>query len=668
MTREPIQPPVPLNALHLLLVAALAVFVPLARELPLWVSAVFLVGAGWRLAAAHRLIVRPGRWLRLIAAVGVIAVTYRDYGGLIGREPGVALLVALTGLKLLELRSRRDYLLTAFLLYVVLLGAFLYGQSLIIGLYGFFAAAIITAALLQLGRHAPLPARAALRITATLLWQALPIMLVLYFLFPRLSGALWGVPAPGGAGTTGMSEIMRPGSVQRLTESDDTAFRVTVHGPAPPAALLYWRGLVLWDTDGQSWRAGAPVSRADADGLVPRSAAVRYQVMLEPHGKHWLYALDLPAIAPPDARLLTGWVLERSRPLLERYSYELISYPQYQTGALTPTEHARALSLPTTTSARVRALAEGWRDQASTSTQASERVVATALQHFRREPFAYTLTPPALGRDPVDAFLFESRRGFCEHYAAAFVTLMRAAGIPSRVVAGYQGGVYNPAGDYFIVRQVDAHAWAEVWLPGQGWRRVDPTAAVAPERVEHGIDAVRRLQAQGATGNTLTAEMLQRMVALGWFDNAWLRTRLVWDYANLSWYRWVGGYDQERREDLLTKLQLSRYALLAMVLGIAALVALYMLYPSLRRDPRDPVANAYARFCHKCAAIGLARAPAEGPLAFAERCRGARPDLGTAIAFITHRYIALRYGSTNAGEGLPALKAAVRNFKPRHAA
>lgn len=659
--REPLQPPVPMAALHLLLVAALAVYLPLARELPLWVSAIFVIGAGWRLAAAHRLIVRPGRWLRLLGAIAVIGITYREYGGLLGRDPGVALLAALTGLKLLELRSRRDYLLTAFLLYVVLLGGFLYGQSLAIGLYGLFAAGLTTAALLQLGRHASLDARLTLRFTAMLLLQALPIMLVLYLLFPRVSGALWGVPVGGGSGMTGMSETMRPGSVQQLIESNEPAFRASMIGAPPPVSSLYWRGLVLWDTDGQTWRAGAPL-RGDIDGFVPRAAPVRYQIILEPHGKHWLYALDLPLEAPPDTRLTAGYVLERPRPLIERLSYELVSYPRYETGALASVERTRALMLPRTTSARVRALAQEWRARGPSGTAGDESVVATALDHFRREPFGYTLTPPPLGRDPVDGFLFETRRGFCEHYASAFVTLMRAAGIPSRVVAGYQGGVYNPSGNYFIVRQSDAHAWAEVWLPGRGWQRVDPTAAVAPERIEHGIDAVRRLQAQGVNAGGLTAEMLQRIVALGWFDRAWLRARLTWDYANLSWYRWVNDYDYDRRAEFLARLHLSQHALLAALLGIGALIVIYALYHARRRGTHDPAVSGYARFCRKCAAIGLTREPAEGPLAFAERCRRARPDLAAAVENVTRHYIALRYGS--ASEHSPALNAAVRSFNP----
>ena len=662
--REPLQPPVPLAALHLLLVAALTIYLPLAREVPLWVSAAFLLGAGWRLASAHRLFLRPARPLRLLAAGAVLFITYREFGTLLGRDPGVALLVALTGVKLLELRSRRDYLLAAFLLYVVLLAGFLYGQSLALGIYGLGAAALNTAALLQLGRHVPLGPRAVARYTATLLIQALPIMLVLYLLFPRLSGALWAVPSSGASGTTGMSDVMRPGSVQQLIESDEPAFRASLIGTPPPLASLYWRGLVLWDTDGAAWRVGAPLLHAAGDELAPSAAPVRYQIILEPHDKHWLYALDLPRAAPPGTQLVAGRVLQRARPAFERYSYELVSYPQYRTGALAPGERSRALALPRNTSRRVRALAETWRERAVAAGAADDAVVTAALEHFRREPFVYTLEPPALGSDPVDAFLFETRRGFCEHYASAFVTLMRAAGIPSRVVMGYQGGTYNPAGNYFIVRQSDAHAWAEVWLPGQGWQRVDPTAAVAPERVEYGIGATRRLRERGVDVGALSAEMLERLIALGWFDRTWLHGRLLWDYANLSWYRWVGNYDHERRAQLLERLRLSQHALLAMVLGVGVLIAVYALYHARRRTPRDPVASAYARFCRKCATVGLVRSETEGPLAFAERCHRLRPDLSGDVARITHYYVGLRYGPETRREHKVALATAVREFKP----
>lgn len=645
-------------ALYWLLAGSLVAIGPHTGELPFWATAIFLTGIGWRLAATFRAFHLPNRWLRLAAALGAIALTLNEYGTLIGRDPGVTLLVALAGLKLLELQTRRDYLLAGLLLYVLLLTAFLYQHSLTLGLYGVLAVAVNTAALLQLGRHSALAWRANLRWTARLLAQAMPIMLVLYFLFPRIAGGLWGIPQAEATGVTGMPEVMRPGSLQRLSESTEPAFRVSFDG-APPAAALYWRGRIFWDSDGATWSSGAPVVDADADAFVPLAASVKYQVILEPQGTRWLYALDLPATAPPDSRWRAGYVLEHGRPLHDRYHYDLISYPRYRTGGLGHQERVRALALPAAASARVRELAGRWRASAA----GDAAVVQAALAHFRTESFVYTLTPPALRGDPVDQFLFETRRGYCEHYAAAFVTLMRAAGVPSRVVVGYQGGEYNPAGNYFIVRQADAHAWAEVWLAGEGWRRVDPTAAVAPERIELGADAVRRLQAQGLATGSLAGEALRRVMALGWFDRARLQTRLMWDYANLSWYRWVADYGPERQAEFLARLGLSGYAVWAIGLALLALVGAYSVIRFDRRPPLDPAAALYRRFCRRCAAIGLPRAPAEGPLAFAQRVAQRRPDLASPVAAITQRYIDARYGEATAA--LVSLRGLVRAFRPR---
>lgn len=650
------------RAVRLLLASAVVAFAPHALELPIGAIAAFLAAVGWRFASEQWNWYRPGKWQRVALALATIVFAYRYYGTLLGRDPGVTLLVCLTGLKLLELRILRDYMLSAFLLFLLTLSTFLYGQSLALGLYALVAVSINTAALLHLSRAAPLGFEPTVRWTLRLAGQALPIMLVLYVLFPRLPAPLWGIPFAEGGSVTGVPEVMRPGNIQSLSESPQPVFRVSFDGATPAPPLLYWRARVLWDTDGRAWYAGPPLPAADAVSFRPRGEPVRYEVTLEPQNRPWLYALDLPALIPAGARVRAGYVLERERAARERVRYDMLSYPQYATGALSNAERGRALSLPRAVSPRVHALSSTWRRGAGDAA-----VVSAALDHFRREPFVYTLTPPRLGSDPVDEFLFETRRGFCEHYAAAFVTLMRAAGIPSRVVLGYQGGEFNPAGDYLIVRQADAHAWAEVWLAGRGWVRVDPTVAVAPERVELGIDATRRLRAQGVTAGELAADAVLQAMRLGMLEHAWLRTRLGWDYANFSWYRWVGGYDLERQEAVLARLGLKEYVLPAMVGGVALLVLFYGL-PRARRARADPVVAAYTRFCGRLAHVGLERAPTEGALAFAERCVRLRPDLLPAINAITEGYVALRYGPMRAPEELHSLRRAVRQFRPRRAA
>ncbi len=376
-----------------------------------------------------------------------------------------------------------------------------------------------------------------------------------------------------------------------------------------------------------------------------------------------MFALGLPATVPAGAQALPGLVLQRSEPTRERYRYELTSYTRYRTGTLAPAVRASALQLPDDLSPRVRALANQWRRRA----ESPQAVVQAALRYFREENFVYTLTPPLLGGDPVDEFLFSVRRGFCEHYASAFVTLMRAAGVPSRVVLGYLGGENNAAGGYLIVRQADAHAWAEVWLPGHGWTRVDPTGAVAPERIEHGIDAVRRLEAQGMTPGSLPSAAVLRVLELGWFARTWNATRLYWDLMNVSWYRWVADYTSERQERFLARFGFERVSWIGMLAALVGGVALFLLaYAVLLlrgKKHRDPVQAAYRRFCKKLARAGLVRAPNEGALAFARRCTQKRPELQPAIEAVTQLYLRLRYGRFPAKENLAVLKQRVAAFK-----
>lgn len=640
-----------------LVAAALLVAVPLVRELPNWASAAYFATVLWRLAHHRWGLPQPGRLVRSLLAVAAIVLVYRHYGTVLGREPGVALLVLLTGFKLLELRSMRDTVFAALLLLLILLAAFLFDNSLPLGMYGFIAVIGVTAVLVHIQQPGLTPI-AALRTAGRLVALALPLMLVTHFLFPRLPGPLWGTPAADRQATTGMPEDMRPGNITALNLSDAVAFRAYFDEAPPPAAQLYWRVYVFWDSDGRVWRTGSPFRASDnVQGAGP---SVSYRLVVEPNDERWLPVLDLPTTVPAALRARPGFIYETRLPRRERQTLDLTSTPRYRTGSIGDLERRRALALPAQLSRRVRALADDWRRSA----QRPQDVVRVALDHFRREPFVYTLTPPALGADPVEEFLFETRRGFCEHYAAAFVTLMRAAGIPARVVVGYQGGVYNPSGNYLIVRQADAHAWAEVWTAESGWVRVDPTAAIAPARVEYGIDAVRRLEAQGMPLSTIGGEAVLRAIRLALLEQAWLRTRLTWDYVNLSWSLWVADYSLDRQARLLERFGITHGAMLLVAIVALQLVLLYALFQWRARAPRDVVQRLYDEYCKKLARVGIARHDAEGPVALAKRACSNRPDLAATINGITHLYVALRYGGAHTKTDLPALARAVRVFRP----
>ncbi len=648
-----------------LMAAGATAVAPHAGELPPWIIAVFALGGAWRYGIEVYQWYRPGKLVRFGLMLLVLAAVFRQYHTLLGRDPGTALLITLIGLKFLELKAVRDHVVSLFVFYLIILGSFLYGQSLWLGAWALLATTTCTAALVHVMQPAGLDIWRRLRLSGAMLAKAIPLMVIVYLLFPRISGTLWGLPTDAHGGLTGMPDTMQPGSIRNLSESSEIAFRVSFDGAPPPLRELYWRGLVLTDFDGRGWQRNTARAAKQEVSFFPLNDAVSYQVTLEPSNKPWMPALDLPATRPKGARYQPDFTLEHREPISERLNYSVTSYTRYRTGALDAAEHAGGLSLPPDLSPRTRALAAQWRRE----TSAPQQVAQAALDYFRRENFVYTLSPPLLGDDPVDEFLFGTRRGFCEHYASAFVALMRAAGIPSRVVVGYLGGELNTAGGYLIVRQSDAHAWAEIWLADRGWVRVDPTGAIAPERIELGIDAVRRLELRGVALGSLSSEAVQRALELGWFEFIARHTRWYWDYTNLAWYRWVVDYGKERQERFLAAFgidDISWGSLISLlVVAVLVITLVYALFLWRLKKSADPTLALYLRFCRKLARAGLERASYEGAHAFAERATRKRKDLADSISKITSLYEDLRYGPAikKDGKKFISLKKRVAAFR-----
>jgi transglutaminase-like putative cysteine protease len=645
-----------------LLGAAVVVLLPHVPRLPVWLSAVLAALFAWRFFMVQRAWPAPNRWWRWSLTALLVFLLYRQYGTLFGRDAGSALLAAMLALKFLELQRLRDYMLSVLLIYFLIVLGFLYSQAVWLVVYLAAVFVLTTATLVRLAVPGA-RARFALRLASVLMLQALPLMLAMHLLFPRLQGALWGLPQDAHAGLTGLSEEMYPGSIHQLSLSEDIAFRAHFQGAVPPPAQRYWRALVLWTTDGKGWTRGL-VTR-DQLNYEAQGTPIFYTLTPEPANRPWLPALDLPAQVPPGTRLRSGLVLETAIPARGRLSLEMSAYTQYRMHDLQESERRAGLQHASPISPRVQALAARWRESAHSDAD----VVNAALTYFRTEQFFYTLEPPVFEDDPVDEFLFEARRGYCEHYAAAFVTLMRSADIPARIVTGYQGGELNPAGNYLIVRQLDAHAWAEVWLPGQGWARVDPTAAIAPERIEYGTEGIRRLLARGAALGGLPPEALRDLLALGTIEQFRQQLSLSWDAANTAWQRWVLSYDQTRQRELLAQFGFEDVNPLRLFGLLALLVALVMgLYVALTRQrvPRpDPVQRAYISFCRKLANVGLIRAPQEGAMTFAERSARQLPQLAEAIRAITNFYLCLRYGGKEDIELEREFARRVASFRPR---
>ena len=614
-----------------LLLSILMVIAPHADHLPLWVSSLCGMLLLWRAYLNFSGNPLPKTWLLMlitIAGTGGIAINFHT---LFGREVGVTLLMLLATLKLMELRTVRDAMAIIYLALFVIITNFFYSQTIPTALYMLATLFVITGTWVQLhGRDIALKPR--LRVAATLLLQAIPLTLILFILFPRVQGPLWGLPQDAYS-SSGLDDKMAPGSLSRLILSESVAFRVSYKDKLPRREQMYWRGPVLWYFDGHTWTPGITALFA-APQFTGLDQAIDYTVTLEPHNKTWLFALDVPDKISLPATLGHDFRLYNKKPVNARLRYEARSHLVYRANLQESRRQIqRALQMPQRFNPRAQQLAAEWK--ANSTDDAA--LVRTALSYFNRQGFEYTLEPPLLGTNNIDEFMFETKQGFCEHYASAFVFLMRAANVPARVVTGYLGGEFNDIGNYYIVRQSDAHAWAEVWLAGQGWVRVDPTGAIAPARIQSGLSA--------AVSNNAALPFMARN------PPQWLRNlRLNWDALANQWNQWVLGYDTERQFAFLTRLGMESVTwqkmAMNMAIGLGLLVglfALFMLRHLYTRRP-DKVQAAWLRLCRRLARAGLPRAAHEGALDYAARVATARPELAGTIFDLATRYSALRYG------------------------
>jgi protein-glutamine gamma-glutamyltransferase len=625
----------------------------LSAQIPLWEEVlpwVAVVGTGLVVVRLLPLL-RGGagtwrRWALPMLAVAAAVAIRAQLGYFLARDPCVQFLFVLVGIKFLEARTTRDGTLLICLALFLAITQFFYSQSILaafLALPAVFALGGALAALQarsgprdQWWRQLALPGR--------LMLQGIPLAILLFVLFPRLAGPLWGSPADAGA-RTGLSDRMSPGAISQLSRSDAVAFRVDFNGRPPAGRDRYWRGPVFARFNGREWSASY---RLQGGRFAQREGpTIEYTVTLEPHGKLWLFALEHPAGLPrpasddvrADGTASDIAFLTHDQQLLARTTVtQTVRYVQRSVllGKVTPGvgDAADNLTLPrnnprTATFAReLRARVDS--DQA---------YVAALLQRFHDEPFVYTLTPPLLegDPDPVDAFLFNTRRGFCEHYAGAFVVLLRAAGIPARVVTGYQGGEMAPDGEYMIVRQSDAHAWTEAIIDGR-WQRIDPTAAVSPSRIELGLGAALPV------GEPVP--YLARL-EMTWFKSL----RLQWDAVNYQWQRGIVGFNLERQRDILREFGLDDphpVQLVAVIAGMAFAWCLAVLgIARMRRAEGAPEVALWGRACRRLARAGLSRRPDEGPLDFAERAAARWPKWGALLRAIAGSYAQLRYGPSS---------------------
>ena len=632
-----------------LLGAAAATLAPHAIHLPPWLLATCALLLAWRGLLPWEKPTVAHRALPLLVALAIAGGVHLHFGHFFGKDPGIALLAALLCLKILESSTARDIRAAVLLCFFLQLGLFFYSQALGVAALALVGSLLAIVTLVSLHDGAA-PVGPHLRTGALLLAQGLPFMFVLFVLFPRVQGPLWGLPADAYSGMSGLSDSMAPGSISRLGLSDAIAFRAEFARTPPPPPQRYWRGPVLTVFDGRTWRpdgaapAGSPSYRA-------AGPAYDYRLTLEPHNRRWLLALDYPVPPAGGPRYAGDYRLLADMPIRTRSRFDLRAYPAAAIGI--DEDHlvlATARQLPPDVNPRSRALAREF----AASAASPQVILARTLAWMRARGLAYTLNPPLLGTHSVDEFLFETQRGFCEHFSSAFVFLMRAAGVPARVVTGYQGGETNPVDGTLVVRQSDAHAWAEVWLAGGGWLRVDPTALAAPQRIEEGLAAALE------DGESLPFMRRTRL--------AWLRTaRSQWEALSNAWNQQILGYNPLRQRELLARVGLPRadWQTLTVLLGAAGGGLMMLLFGSafLQRKTQDPLDRAWSIFCRKLAKRGVPRQPWEGPIDYGTRAADAFPRQAATLLSITSSYARLRYGALIESAAVHELAQRIRRLK-----
>ena len=606
------------------------VLLPQISHLPLWCSAlagVVLVWRGWLALQARPL---PGRWWLIALLALTIAATFFTHRTLLGRDAGVTLLVVLLTLKTLELRARRDAFVVFFLAFFCMLSSFFYSQSLLtafsmlLGLLGLLT--VLVNAHMPVGKP---PLLQAARTAGGMALLGAPIMVVLFMLFPRMA-PLWGVPSDAMAGRSGLSGSMQVGNIASLALDDSVAMRIRFEGSPPPQRDLYFRGPVLSSFNGREWTS----PRADFFGrrnagvnLRVTGAPINYEVTLEPTRRPWLIALEAlsqpPAVPGYEVAVQTDLQWLTNRPINELLRYKAQSFPSFTHGPTRDEVPLREfVELPPGFNPRTLALAADMRRDPRYAEASNAQLVQVVMDRLRTGGFTYTLEPGVYGQHTADEFWFDRKEGFCEHIASSFVILMRALDVPARIVTGYQGGELNNVDGFWVVRQSDAHAWAEVWQPGQGWVRVDPTSAVAPGRT----GAFQRLAApQGVVGQAL-GNFSPTLVA---------QMRALWEATNNGWSQWVLNYTQGKQLNLLKNIGFKSpswadlsYVLIGIVVLAAVLGGAWTLWD---RTQHDPWLRLLARTRKRLDKVGIASTPATSPRQLASLVLARYGERGQAL-------------------------------------
>lgn len=649
----------PRSAVLWILLIQVLVFLPHFNNVPIWLSVLYFACLLWRWGVYQGRWDYPASWVKIILMLAAFISVFASYQTVTGGKGGVALLLIAFAYKTLEMKERRDAYMVIMLAYFVVASAFLYQKSFFAAAYLILCTGLISAALVTLNR---LPKKTVdfegLLRGYKILLQSIPLMIFLFIFFPQLP-PMFQINLGADEAKTGLSDTMSPGSISNLTQSNELAFRVKFKGQRPIQQKLYWRAQVFERFDGITWKVSDkkkstlkhqdvfPLAVYEMQSNTVESyeeentndtlpyEIVAYEIYQEASDQFMLFTLATAWSMSREIHLNTDYSLSRDKKIDKLFYYQVesnLSLPRDK--ELSELSRTLNLTIPIYGNEKAKAHAEKLRRESATD----QEFMGKVLQNYRSNKFEYTLQPPKLGANPVDEFLFDTRKGFCEHYASSFVYLMRAGGVPARIVAGYMGGEYNANGDYLLVHQFDAHAWTEVWFPDTGWYRVDPTAWVAPDRINRGIEQSLSAGERILSGNILAARRY----------NALTNIRLQMDYLNMQWDKWVLGYDEDMQQQVLSKLlgkvtaeRIAIFMLLCFVFVVLT-TALTLYLKDLMRV-RDPLDRLYLKMQKKLKTKKFVRAASETPTQFAERVFENDKELGKSLSEFTRRYVRLKY-------------------------
>lgn len=658
----------------ILLLGLMLVLLPHFSHLPLWLSLVTTALVIWRGCYELQLCKIPGKFILFLLTIMLLVGIVFSYHTLIGRNAGSAMLLGLLCLKLFEIKSFREISLIINLALFSIVINFLFNQSIPVAFTMLLALIFLFTALIsfqhdykKLTNLTPIPLeiirsneKQHLKLAFKMLSQAVPFAIVLFILFPRVDGPLWGLPEDAFAAKTGLSDKMSPGRISQLSNDSSVAFRVKFDSAVPTPDKLYWRGPVMWDFDGYNWTSPSKeriaISHFEFTGLGEKT---HYTITLQPHNTYWMFALDLPSTLPDRSRLSANMQMLSMSPVQKLKRYQISSYTHYILPTYSQITMERYLKLPEVDSNspdshlyKSRQLIKELKVSGN-----PQQTINNVLNYFATKDFYYSRQPPLLYNNPIDEFLFETKRGYCEHYASSFTVLMRLAGIPSRVVTGYQGGEINPIDNYMTLRQSDAHAWSEVYLGKQGWVRIDPTASIPPGNIENTNDAIR------------LNSSLKKSAAL--FKSSWLakqmkQMRFAWDAVNNRWNQWVLGYNNKKQKAFFDAIGIPEitwqglsqllFSILAVLTGLLAFAIF-----SSRSKKQNEIQHHYFKFLKKLKKFGLTKASHEGAADFCQRAILIQPNHKNAIQQITLLYQKLRYEKYNEAN-LKQFKTQIKSF------